>query len=133
MIEQENTYLVRLSSEKASFWKTAKPMLSDLDIELTERCNNNCVHCCINLPAEDAVAKKRELSTAAIKDILKEAASLGCLTARFTGGEPLLRDDFEELYLYARKTGFKVSKVWGDYAGSPLKKRSPFRIYELVK
>ncbi|MBP1739255.1 MAG: putative Radical domain protein, partial [Deltaproteobacteria bacterium] len=108
MVEQGNPYVVRLSSEKASFWKTVKPALCDFDIELTERCNNNCVHCCINLPADDLVAKKRELSTAALKDILKEAASLGCLTVRFTGGEPLLRDDFEELYLYARKSGLKV-------------------------
>src|SRR4030065_2931581 len=108
MVEQGNPYVLRLSSEKASFLKTVKPTLSELDIELTERCNNNCVHCCINLPADDPVAKKRELSTAAIKDILKEAATLGCLTVRFTGGEPLLRDDFEELYLYARKSGLKV-------------------------
>jgi MoaA/NifB/PqqE/SkfB family radical SAM enzyme len=108
MVEQGNPYIVRLSSEKASFWKTVRPALIDLDIELTERCNNNCVHCCINLPADDPVAKKRELSTAAIKEILKEAASLGCLTVRFTGGEPLLRDDFEALYLCARKNGLKV-------------------------
>jgi radical SAM protein with 4Fe4S-binding SPASM domain len=27
---------------------------------------------------------------------------------RFTGGEPLLRDDFEELYTFARETGLKV-------------------------
>ncbi len=108
MVEQGNPYIVRLSSEKASFWKTVKPTLSELDIELTERCNNNCVHCCINLPADDLIAKKREIPTAAIKEILKEAASLGCLTVRFTGGEPLLRDNFEELYLYARKSGLKV-------------------------
>ena len=108
MVEQGNPYIVRLSSEKASFWKTVKTTLSDLDIELTERCNNNCVHCCINLPADDPVAKKREIPTEGIKHILKEAASLGCLTVRFTGGEPLLRDDFEELYLCARKLGLKV-------------------------
>lgn len=108
MVEQGNAYIVRLSSQTASFWKTVKPTLSELDIELTERCNNNCLHCCINLPADDPIAKKRELSTAAIKKILKEAASLGCLTVRFTGGEPLLRYDFEELYLYARKLGIKV-------------------------
>ena len=97
-----------MSSQKASFWNTVKPALSQLDIELTERCNNNCLHCCINLPADDPVAKKRELPTAAIKEILNEAASLGCLSVRFTGGEPLLREDFEELYLYARKLGLKV-------------------------
>jgi MoaA/NifB/PqqE/SkfB family radical SAM enzyme len=108
MVEQANPYVLRLSSEKAAFPKTGQSTLSELDIELTERCNNNCIHCCINLPADDAVAHKRELTTAAIKEILKEAASLGCLSIRFTGGEPLLRDDFEELYLYARRLGLKV-------------------------
>ena len=108
MIKQGNPYLFRVSSQNPSFWSTVKPLLSHLDMELTERCNNNCLHCCINLPADDPVAKKRELPTAAIKEILNEAASLGCFTVRFTGGEPLLRDDFEELYLYARKLGLKV-------------------------
>ena len=108
MVEQGNPYIVRLSSQESPLWETTRPVLMELDIELTERCNNNCIHCCINLPADDSIAKKRELSTAAIKDILKEAASLGCLSVRLTGGEPLLREDFEELYLYARKLGLKV-------------------------
>ena len=108
MIKQGNPYLFRVSSQNPSFWSTVKPLLSHLDMELTERCNNNCLHCGINLPADDEVAKKRELPTPTIKEILKEAASLGCLTVRFTGGEPLLRDDFEDLYLYARKLGLKV-------------------------
>jgi radical SAM protein with 4Fe4S-binding SPASM domain len=30
------------------------------------------------------------------------------MTVRFTGGEPLLRDDFPELYLFARRLGLKV-------------------------
>jgi len=106
--EEESPYLLRVGSQNASLWKTVKPLLGHLDVELTERCNNNCIHCGINLPAGDSVAKKRELSTAAAKEILNEAASLGCLSVRFTGGEPLLREDFEELYLHARKTGLKV-------------------------
>jgi radical SAM protein with 4Fe4S-binding SPASM domain len=77
-------------------------------MELTERCNNNCIHCYINIPTDDIKAKEKELSTREIKEILKEAASLGCLTVRFTGGEPLLREDFEELYLFARRLGLKV-------------------------
>jgi radical SAM protein with 4Fe4S-binding SPASM domain len=77
-------------------------------MELTERCNNNCIHCYINLPADDHRAMERELTTEEIKEILKEASSLGCLTVRFTGGEPLLRDDIEELYLFARRLGLKV-------------------------
>ena len=77
-------------------------------MELTERCNNNCIHCCINLSENDKAARKNELTTKEIRGILIEAASLGCLTVRFTGGEPLLRDDFEELYIFARKLGLKV-------------------------
>ena len=108
MVEQRNPYIVRLNSQKVPLWEKTKPLLMELDFELTERCNNNCLHCCINLPADDSTAKKRELSTEAIKGILHEAVSLGCLTVRFTGGEPLLREDFEELYLCARRLGLKV-------------------------
>jgi radical SAM protein with 4Fe4S-binding SPASM domain len=102
------SYVTRISLNKASLWKNSKPILGQLDIELTERCNNNCVHCCINLPADDLEVKKRELSTEAIKKILKEAVTLGCMSVRFTGGEPLLREDFEELYVFARRQGLKV-------------------------
>ncbi len=82
--------------------------LGSLDIELTERCDNDCIHCCINLPANDRAAKAREMTTGQVKSILTEAADLGCLQVRFTGGEPLLRPDFEDLYLFARRLGLKV-------------------------
>jgi radical SAM protein with 4Fe4S-binding SPASM domain len=101
-------YVNRVPAAASSLWKGKGPLLPALDFELTERCNNNCIHCCINLPAGDAAARARELSTAEIKRILTEAATLGCLQVRFTGGEPLLRGDFEELYLFARHLGVKV-------------------------
>lgn len=82
--------------------------LGRLDIELTERCDNDCIHCCINLPAGDAATRAREMPTEQVKAILRQAADLGCLQVRFTGGEPLLRADFEELYLFARRLGLKV-------------------------
>jgi radical SAM protein with 4Fe4S-binding SPASM domain len=82
--------------------------LRRLDIELTERCDNDCIHCCINLPASDRAARARELSAPQIEDLLRQAADLGCLEVRFTGGEPLLRPDFEELYLFARRLGMGV-------------------------
>jgi len=85
-----------------------QPRLGSLDIELTERCNNDCIHCCINLPANDKAARAREMSTDQVKAVLSEAADLGCLKVRFTGGEPLMRSDFEELYLFARRLGMKV-------------------------
>ncbi|MCX5706133.1 MAG: radical SAM protein [Candidatus Omnitrophica bacterium] len=105
---QSESFVVKQDINKVSLWKSTKPLLGRLDIEITERCNNNCIHCCINLPADDADVKERELSAAEIKSILKEAASLQCIEVRFTGGEPLLREDFEEVYIFARRLGLKV-------------------------
>jgi radical SAM protein with 4Fe4S-binding SPASM domain len=86
----------------------SKALLKCLDIELTERCNNSCQHCYINLPENDAEALKEELTTDQWKNILQQAANLGVLTVRFTGGEPLIRRDFTELYMFARRLGMKV-------------------------
>lgn len=83
-------------------------MIPRIDVELTERCDNNCAHCYINQPAADSQIQARELNTAAWKEILQQAADLGALTVRFTGGEPLLRDDFKDLYIFARRLGMKV-------------------------
>lgn len=105
---QTESYVTKQNINKTSLWRNESPVLSQLDIELTERCPNNCVHCCINLPQDDLEAEKKELSTEEIKRILKEAVSLGCISVRFTGGEPLLRNDFEELYIFARRQGLKA-------------------------
>ncbi len=104
----DSRYVIRRSSIPGGLWKDRKPRLKTLDIELTERCNNNCIHCNINLPRDDPDAFSREMVTETVKKILTEAADLGCLKVRFTGGEPLLRPDFAELYHYARKLGLRV-------------------------
>ena len=101
-------YVERISASSFSRRPHVSPILGQLDIELTERCNNDCIHCCINLPMADSAALEKELDTAEVERILEEAASLGALEVRFTGGEPLLRPDFEELYLFARRLGLKV-------------------------
>jgi radical SAM protein with 4Fe4S-binding SPASM domain len=101
-------YVERVAAESFPLWQDKAPVLGALDIELTERCNNDCVHCCVNLPEGDAQAQQRELSTADLKRILDEAAALGALSVRLTGGEPLLRPEFQEIYLHARHLGMKV-------------------------
>lgn len=87
----------------------SKRILISACIELTYRCNNNCAHCFCNLPASDMGAEQRELNTEEIKSILDELTSMGCLWLLITGGEPLLRKDFEEIYLYAKKKGFLIT------------------------
>ena len=101
----EFTYVVKLKPHQA---KTIAPFQGQLDIELTERCNNVCIHCLINQPKNDENVRAREMDTAFIKEILRQAADLNYLTVRFTGGEPLLRDDFTELYSFTRRLGMYV-------------------------
>ena len=58
-----------------------KRMPLSFDLEITARCNNNCRHCCINLPSGDQAARDRELSDAEISNLADEAVSLGARVA----------------------------------------------------
>ncbi len=102
------TYITKATETASGFWNARLPLLPALDMELTERCNNRCIHCYINQPADDIALAARELSPRQIRDCLAQAVDLGCLTVRFTGGEPLLRDDFPEIYRTARRFGLRV-------------------------
>jgi MoaA/NifB/PqqE/SkfB family radical SAM enzyme len=68
-------------------------------LDLTYRCNNNCRHCWLWIPPDSPEAKK-ELSLDEIKGIVDEARSLGCRKWFISGGEPMLRPDFEEIFDY---------------------------------
>jgi radical SAM protein with 4Fe4S-binding SPASM domain len=101
-------FVVKGDRDRRTHRSGRKPLLDCLDVELTERCDSDCIHCYINLPAGDPRARARELPAGDWMRIFREAAELGALTIRVTGGEPLLREDFAELYLYARRLGLKV-------------------------
>jgi radical SAM protein with 4Fe4S-binding SPASM domain len=79
------------------------------DLEVTARCNNDCRHCYINLPANDAGARERELTVAEIADLADQAIQLGAMWCLLTGGEPLLRSDFADIYLALKRKGLLVS------------------------
>jgi radical SAM protein with 4Fe4S-binding SPASM domain len=74
-------------------------------IEVTARCNLKCVHCYIACDAGDSEAQKRELNVPELQRILDEIVDEGCLCLLLTGGEPLIRPDFLDVYLYAKKKG----------------------------
>lgn len=74
-------------------------------IELTYNCNLACIHCYCK-GSED---EKRELETKEWKEILDEIHREGCLWLVFTGGDPLVRNDFLDIYFYAKKKGFIIT------------------------
>ncbi len=109
--EVSESSVSRFPLPEFSLWEKMKKKraLTSFDLEITARCNNDCRHCYINLPVGDKVAKEKELSFEEIKEIADEAISLGALWCLLTGGEPLLRDDFFDIYLCLKKKGLLVS------------------------
>jgi radical SAM protein with 4Fe4S-binding SPASM domain len=83
--------------------------LFSFELELTARCTSNCRHCYIRLPADDAHARSLELQSDEIARIADEAVSMGALWCLITGGEPLLRRDFGEIYTMLKRKGLLVS------------------------
>jgi radical SAM protein with 4Fe4S-binding SPASM domain len=81
----------------------------NVTLELTYRCNNRCVHCYCNLPASDKEAEQKELNMEEIERLFDELQHMGTLWLLLTGGEPLLRKDFKEIYLSAKRHGFLIT------------------------
>jgi radical SAM protein with 4Fe4S-binding SPASM domain len=57
----------------------------------------------------DLSARNRELSKEEHFKMLDELAELGCLWLLYTGGEIFARNDFLEIYTYAKKKGFLIT------------------------
>ena len=102
---------LRLSIADLPIWEKALKdrVLLSVVMDLTARCNNDCCHCYINLPANDNKARKSELSFDEISAIADQCLSQGTLWAVLSGGEPLLRPDFSKIYVCLKKKGLLVS------------------------
>lgn len=87
-------------------------------IELTQKCNLSCRHCFTG----SAGSRNEGIPTGSWIEILDEMSSIGVINARFTGGEPTVRDDWHEILSHAKKLGFAVSLqtngVYADAAGT---------------
>ncbi|CAB1080896.1 hypothetical protein JY97_09325 [Alkalispirochaeta odontotermitis] len=78
-------------------------------LEITQRCNNQCVHCYNNLSAGDLKARQDELTFADYRGIIDEIVDAGCLWLLLTGGEVFVRRDFLDIYTYARHKGLLIT------------------------
>ncbi|MDO9325110.1 MAG: radical SAM protein [Methanoregula sp.] len=77
-------------------------------IDLTYRCNNNCRHCWTRIPP-GAREKQDELSFEEICHIVDEARQMGCRRWSISGGEPLARPDFPEIFDYITRKSISYS------------------------
>lgn len=111
-------------------WKLKKPNVCQF--ELTFGCGLHCKHCytdCYNKPGY----LKKELNTKEIKFILDKVYQAGAIWLGFTGGDPLTRKDFLDIYSYAKGKGFIVTIFTNAYSMTKeiakyLKKEPPFVI-----
>jgi radical SAM protein with 4Fe4S-binding SPASM domain len=92
------SHLVEEMSAKAL--KLGIPLSVQLD--LTYRCNERCVHC--YLDHED----HGEMTTSEIKNLLDQLAEAGVFFLTLSGGEVLMRKDFFEILEHARMRSFCV-------------------------
>jgi len=77
-------------------------------LDLTYRCNNACRHCWISIPAASP-EQKNELTFDQITGIVDDARKLGCRKWAISGGEPMLRPDFSEIFDYVTRKSLSYS------------------------
>jgi radical SAM protein with 4Fe4S-binding SPASM domain len=77
-----------------------------MDVALTFRCQNNCMHCYAGGPHETP-----ELDTTQWKQVIDRLSDIGVFIITFTGGEPTLRNDLTELLLYAQNKGMVTGVI----------------------
>lgn len=76
--------------------------------ELTYRCPLQCPYCSNPL---DYTQHKNELTTQQWCDVFDQARQLGAVQLGFSGGEPLVRQDLEQLVAHAHQQGFYTNLI----------------------
>lgn len=105
-------------------------------LELTQRCNESCIHCYIK-GSRDKFSfshDENELSKEQIIKLLGELAEEGALNLVFTGGEALLREDFFEIAQAAKERNFAITlfsngQVIDEYCADKLAQVMPVCVY----
>jgi radical SAM protein with 4Fe4S-binding SPASM domain len=77
-----------------------------MDLALTFKCTNNCIHCYAGGPHETA-----ELNTSQWKEVIDRLSQIGIFILTFTGGEPTLREDLPEFLHYAQNKGMVTGLI----------------------
>lgn len=81
--------------------------LPKLDLNITNRCNFRCTHCAF----DSGVAQMSELTLGELEKILRETKDLGGERFDITGGEPLIREDVEDIVKLGKRLDYKIELV----------------------
>ena len=88
--------------------------------ELTYRCPLHCVFCYNPVQLKQASS---ELTTAEWVEVMRQARQLGAAQLGFSGGEPLVRDDLEELVQEAHRLGYYTNLITSGVGLTPERAR----------
>ena len=78
-------------------------------LELTSRCNLKCVHCYLGDQEQYRAQAASEMTTDEVKALIDELVEAGTLFLTITGGDPMMRKDFVDVYRYAAQQGLLVT------------------------
>ena len=98
--------------------------IKKLDLNITNRCNYRCVHCCF----DSGIKNMEELSYDEIERVLTDARELGVKRIDVTGGETLVRKDLEQILKKGKELGFRIELLTN---GSLLTKEKLLRFKEI--
>ncbi|WP_119681465.1 radical SAM/SPASM domain-containing protein [Indioceanicola profundi] len=84
------------------------------------KCNLACTHCSSNADSHGSLG----YSTAEAQAILRQMSAVGVVDVAFSGGEPLLRRDLEELIRFARDEGMSTGTSTNGYPMTGRRARS---------
>lgn len=77
-----------------------------VDLAVTFRCQNNCVHCYAGGSHET-----QELTIDEWKEVIDRLQEIGVFILTFTGGEPTIRQDLPDLLSYGQKKGLVTGLI----------------------
>ncbi|VVB88264.1 7,8-dihydro-6-hydroxymethylpterin dimethyltransferase [uncultured archaeon] len=69
-------------------------VIKSLRISITKKCNLNCIYC---HQEGESLSQSHEMSPETIAKIVTAATEFGVDKVKFSGGEPLMREDFEKI------------------------------------
>jgi len=109
----QQRYILKLLKERPRhFLERIRFFPKNVVWELTLRCNMNCAHC----GSTAGHAREQELNHDEALDLCRQLGEMGCEILTLLGGEPFMREDWDDLALCLGTHGVRVNAISNGYA-----------------